>query len=418
MFDAVRKRTLGVLALGAAVSMALAACGGTTGTTQPSASINRTGTITIWHGWEGSYLDTKKAIFDAYMAKYPGVTIQLVHKPKLDQAVVAAVPAGQGPDIIAWVDDWVGKMAKLEIIKPLDDQVSKDWLTSTYSKPAVEAVTFDNKIYGLPETVEAISLIYNKKLIQASDIPKTSDDLLAYAKKYQQDHPGQYGIVWNAFNDAYFQAPWVYGFGGFYVKADGTVGLKEQGTKDAVKYIDSFKSVFPGKPEYGVADQLFKDGKSAMIINGPWSVADYGKAGVDYGIATLPTISSTGKPASPFVGVKTMMVSANAKNVPLAVDILKWFSNKDNQIKEALDNKEIPSNLAALADPQVKAIPQVAAFGAQVANGVPLPNTPYMTALWDPVSKGLEAAWTGKETADQAMNDAQTAAEKNVAQLK
>jgi arabinogalactan oligomer/maltooligosaccharide transport system substrate-binding protein len=417
MFTAIHKRTLAVLALGAAATTMLAACGGTTSAPQ-SASINRSGTITIWHGWEGSYLETKKAIFDAYMAKYPNVKIELVHKPKLDEAVTAAVPAGQGPDIIAWVDDWVGKMAKLEIIKPLDDQASKDWLSATYSKPAVEAVTFDNKVYGIPETVEAISLIYNKKLIQPSDIPKTSDDLLAYAKSYPQSHPGQYGIVWNAFNDAYFQAPWVYGFGGFYVKADGTVGLSQQGTKNAVKYIDSFKGSIPAKPDYGTADQLFKDGKSAMIINGPWSVSDYGKAGIDYGITTLPKISSTGKPASPFVGVKTMMVSANAKNVPLAVDILKWFSNKDNAIKEALDNKEIPSNLAALADPQVKGITQVAAFGAQVANGVPLPNTPFMTALWDPVSKGLEAAWTGKQSADQAMNDAQTAAEKNVAQLK
>jgi arabinogalactan oligomer/maltooligosaccharide transport system substrate-binding protein len=417
MFTAIHKRTLAVLALGAAATTMLAACGGTTSAPQ-SASINRSGTITIWHGWEGSYLETKKAIFDAYMAKYPNVKIELVHKPKLDEAVTAAVPAGQGPDIIAWVDDWVGKMAKLEIIKPLDDQASKDWLSATYSKPAVEAVTFDNKVYGIPETVEAISLIYNKKLIQPSDIPKTSDDLLAYAKSYPQSHPGQYGIVWNAFNDAYFQAPWVYGFGGFYVKADGTVGLSQQGTKNAVKYIDSFKGSIPAKPDYGTADQLFKDGKSAMIINGPWSVSDYGKAGIDYAITTLPKISSTGKPASPFVGVKTMMVSANAKNVPLAVDILKWFSNKDNAIKEALDNKEIPSNLAALADPQVKGITQVAAFGAQVANGVPLPNTPFMTALWDPVSKGLEAAWTGKQSADQAMNDAQTAAEKNVAQLK
>jgi arabinogalactan oligomer/maltooligosaccharide transport system substrate-binding protein len=417
MFTAIHKRTLAVLALGAAATTMLAACGGTTSAPQ-SASINRSGTITIWHGWEGSYLETKKAIFDAYMAKYPNVKIELVHKPKLDEAVTAAVPAGQGPDIIAWVDDWVGKMAKLEIIKPLDDQASKAWLSATYSTPAVEAVTFDNKVYGIPETVEAISLIYNKKLIQPSDIPKTSDDLLAYAKSYPQSHPGQYGIVWNAFNDAYFQAPWVYGFGGFYVKADGTVGLSQQGTKNAVKYIDSFKGSIPAKPDYGTADQLFKDGKSAMIINGPWSVSDYGKAGIDYGITTLPKISSTGKPASPFVGVKTMMVSANAKNVPLAVDILKWFSNKDNAIKEALDNKEIPSNLAALADPQVKGITQVAAFGAQVANGVPLPNTPFMTALWDPVSKGLEAAWTGKQSADQAMNDAQTAAEKNVAQLK
>lgn len=416
MFKAIQKRTLAVLALGAVATVTLAACGGTSA--PQSATITHSGTITIWHGWEGSYLDTKKAIFDAYMAKYPDVKIVLVHKPKLDEAVTAAVPAGQGPDIIAWVDDWVGKMAKLEIIKPIDDQASKDWLASTYSKPAVEAVTFDNKVYGIPETVEAISLIYNKKLIQASDIPKTSDALLAYAKSYQQSHPGQYGIVWNAFNDAYFQAPWVYGFGGFYVKNDGTVGLSTEGTKNAVKYIDSFKGSFPAKPDYGTADQLFKDGKSAMIINGPWSVSDYGKAGVDYGITTLPTISSTGKPASPFVGVKTMMVSANAKNVPLAVDILKWFSNKDNAIKEAVANKEIPSNLAALADSQVKGITQVAAFGAQVANGVPLPNTPYMTALWDPVSKGLEAAWTGKQTADQAMDDAQKAAEKNVAQLK
>ncbi len=372
----------------------------------------------IWHNWEGSYLDAKKAIFDAYSAKYPGVTIQLVHKPELQQAVTTAVPAGQGPDIIAWVDDVVGKFAKLEIIKPIDDQVSKDFLTSTFSKPAVDAVTFDSHIYALPETVEAITLIYNKKLIQASDIPKTSDDLLAYAKTYQQNHPGQYGIVWNAFNDAYFQAPWVYGFGGYYVKADGTVGLKETGTKNAVKYIDSFKSVFPGKPDYGTADQLFKDGKAAMIINGPWSVADYSKAGIDYGITTLPTVSSTGKPAAPFVGVKCLMVAANAKNVPLAVDIMKWFDNKDNEVKQAVANKEIPSNLQALQDPQVQAIEQVKQFGAEVNNGVPLPNTPYMSALWDPVSKGLEAAWTGKESADQAMDDAQTAAEKNVAQLK
>ena len=45
-------------------ALLLAACGGSennTGTT-----LNRSGTITIWHNWEGSYLDAKKAIFDAY----------------------------------------------------------------------------------------------------------------------------------------------------------------------------------------------------------------------------------------------------------------------------------------------------------------------------------------------------------------
>ena len=70
------------------------------------------------------------------------------------------------------------------------------------------------------------------------------------------------------------------------------------------------------------------------------------------------------------------------------------------------------------ADPKVQAIPDIAGFGAQVKNGVPLPNTPFMSALWDPVAKALEAVWTGKQSVDDALRDAQTAAEKNVAQLK
>jgi arabinogalactan oligomer/maltooligosaccharide transport system substrate-binding protein len=155
-----------------------------------------------------------------------------------------------------------------------------------------------------------------------------------------------------------------------------------------------------------------------MIINGPWSVADYVKAGVDYGYATLPMVKTSGKPASPFVGVKTLMLGAYSTNPALAVDVMKFFSNQQNQANMVLTTREIPANKLALADPKVQAIPDIAGFGAQVKNGVPLPNTPFMSALWDPVAKALEAVWTGKQSVDDALRDAQTAAEKNVAQLK
>ncbi len=406
-------KSIGVAAV-AMVAMLVVACGGTTSTT--TTTLNRSGTITIWHNWEGGYLDAKKAIFDAYSKQYTNVTITLVHKPDLANAVTTAVPAGQGPDIIAWVDDVLGKFVKLEIIKPLDSYVDKSFMQSNFSQAAVDADTFDGKIYGLPETVEAISIIYNTKLINAADVPKTTDALLAYAKQYPKDHPGQYGVVWNSRNDAYFNAPWVYGFGGYYVHADGSVGLTTSGTKAGFNYIASYRGLIPAGVDYGIADTLFKEGKAAMIINGPWSVADYGKAGITYGLATLPT--ANGKPAAPFVGVKTLMVSANATNPALAVDVIKWFDNKDNEIKQSVANKEIPANKLALADPAVQAIPEVKGFGAQVTNGVPLPNTPFMSALWDPVAKALEAVWTGKQSVDAALSDAQTAAQNNINQLK
>lgn len=402
------------IAMLALLGMLAAACGGSSA---PTTTLTRSGTITIWHGYEGTYLDSKKAIYDAYTKLYPSVTINLVHKPNLTDAVTAAAGASQGPDIVAWVDDQIGKWVKLEAIKPMDSYVDSGYMNAQFSKAAVDAATFEGKIYGMPEAVEAITLLYNKKLVNATDVPKTSDALVQFAKNYAQSKPGNYGVVWNP-TDAYFQAPWIYGAGGFYVKADGTVGLSTAGTKAGFNYVASFKGAMPGQIDYGIADTLFKEGKAAMIINGPWSVADYTKAGVDYGIATLPVVGGTNKAASPFVGVKTLMLGAYSTNPALAADIMKFFTNKDNQTQMVLTTKEIPANKLALADPKVQAIPDIAGFGAQVKNGVPLPNTPFMSALWDPVAKALAAVWTGKQSVDAALTDAQSAAEKNVAQLK
>lgn len=410
-------RPVGVTIVAAA--MVIAACGGGGGNNNNTATVNHSGTITIWHGYEGTYLDTKKAILDQYSKQYPNVTINLVHKPNLTDAVTAAAAAGQGPDIVAWVDDQIGKWVKLEAIKPVDGLagVDSNYMNSTYSKAAVDADTFEGKIYGVPEAVEAITLIYNKKLINADQIPKTTDNLYAFAHDYHLTHPDGYGVVWNP-KDAYFQAPWIYGSGGFYVKPDGTVGLTSSGTKAGFNYVASFKGSMPSGVDYGIADTLFKEGKAAMIINGPWSVADYVKAGVDYGFATLPVVSSTSTPASPFVGVKTWMLGAYSSNPALAVDVMKFFTNQTNQTTMVLGTREIPANKAALADPKVQAIPDIAGFGAQVKNGVPLPNTPFMSALWDPVAKALEAVWTGRQSVDDALAAAQTTAQNNIAALK
>src|SRR3989440_6631135 len=210
----------GVAAL-ALLTMLAAACGGSAPTNN-GPPLTRSGTITIWHGYEGTYLDTKKAIYDQYTKLYPKVTINLVHKVNLTDAVPAAAGAGQGPDIVAWVDDQIGKWVKLEAIKPIDAYANKDYMNAQFSQAAVDAATFEGKTYGIPETVEAITLLYNRKLITTDQIPKTTDDLVTFSKSYSQSHPGSYGVVWNP-KDAYFQAPWIYGAGGFYVKADGTV---------------------------------------------------------------------------------------------------------------------------------------------------------------------------------------------------
>jgi maltose-binding protein MalE len=409
-------RSIGVSALAIATLGSPACALGNHANNTPT--VNRTGTITIWHSWQGSYLDAKKAIFDSYTKQYPNVTINLVHQDDVAAAVASGVSSG-GPDIAVAGDDALGGLVKLDAIKPIDglDGVDTNYMAANFSKAAVDVDSINGHIYGMPETVETVTMIYNKDLVSSDQVPKTTDALYAFAKDYSLKHRGSYGVVWNSRSNAFVNAPWVYGFGGYYVKADGTVGLTTQGTKDAFNYIAGFKGLIPTNIADDVADTLFKTKKAAIIINGPQAVHDYDAAGIHYGLAVLPTIKG-GSPAQPLVRVKTLMVTSTAQNPALAVDVIKWFDNKDNEVAQALANQEVPANTAALNDPQVQAVAQIQGFSAQVQNGTPLPNTPYMAALWDPVAKALEAVWTGKMNVNDALAAAQQAAQTNISQLK
>lgn len=259
--------------------------------------------------------------------------------------------------------------------------------------------------------------MYNKKLVQASDLPKTSDDMLTFEQKYEAAHPKNYGIVWDV-NNAYTAAAFFYGYGASFVTPDGKAHLDTPQALAAMKYISQFRPYIPKQITYDVASSLFTEGKAAAIINGPWSYSDYAnKAGIDVGFETLPIITSSNTPAQPFVGVKTLWVSKNAKDVATCADILKFFTSKEQQINMVKVTGEIPANLSAADDPSVASNAAIAAYAAQAKLGTALPNTPYMSALWDPMAKAMTAVWNGSQTPEAALAGAQDAVTKGIAQI-
>jgi arabinogalactan oligomer/maltooligosaccharide transport system substrate-binding protein len=337
------------------------------------------------------------------------ITAQLIQKS------ITAVRANNGPDIVAWVDDSLGELVDSHTVVPMDQYISQSFVNSTYTPAAAQAVQFNGHVWGVPETVEAVTMIYNKKLVNASQLPTTTDQMLAFEKSYSQQHPGQYGIVWPT-QDAYYNAAWFYGFGAYYVKADGTVGLNTPQATAAGNFIASFRPYLPKQLDGTTASSLFTSGKAAAIIDGPWSYANYAtKSGIDVGFVTLPTVpTNSNTHGSPFVGVKSLWVTKNATDPALDADILKFYTNAQNQLQMIQATGEIPANLTALNDPSVKSNNAISGFANQVPYGTPLPNTPFMSALWTPVANALAAIWTGTQTPAVALADAQTAAEKGV----
>lgn len=423
------KKLVALFALLVVMSLVLAACGAAptavptkptdvpvaatdataepTATPEPAPELLGTGgtKIVIWHRWEGEYYKAIKNIFAEYATKN-NVQIELLLVQNVADKATLAIPSGQGPDIIAWVNDRVGDSALSGIIQPLTAYgVDEAYLRSNFTDVATDAVVYKGEAYGIPESMEAMTFIYNKALIKEADLPKSTDDLLKMAATYNKA-PEKYLFVYNAKGDVYAAAAWFQGMGVELVKPDGTTDMGNDASLKAAELVKAFSGIMPAECDYGTMDALFKDGKAAIVFNGPWSIADYTAKGIDIGLATVPILSASGKPGAPFVGVKLLMLAANSKNAQAAVDLMKHYGSADVQAALAKINKQVPANKAA--QEQVKDDPIIAAFIAQAANGRPMPNSEFIAAMWDPFNKMIEAIWTGATEPAQAVKDGAT----------
>ncbi|MCL6409218.1 extracellular solute-binding protein, partial [Dickeya dadantii] len=152
---------------------------------------------------------------------------QQIEKLRLDG------PAGIGPDVIVMPHDQVGTAVVQGLISEL--KLDQTFLSS-FTKPALEAQTYNGKLYGVPKAVETTVLVYNKDLMPQP--PEKFDDLFAFSK--QQRAEGRYGLL-AKFDEIYYAYGVIAGMGGYIFgqNSNGSpnvkdIGLDKQATIDAV----------------------------------------------------------------------------------------------------------------------------------------------------------------------------------------
>lgn len=373
-------------------------------------------TITIWHQWNDEYAANIATIFDQYEAENPGVTIDLSKPEDVANALNVAIPAGEGPDIIGWANDKIGEQALVGNIVALDQWVDMATLESIYTDPGVQGVVWQEQIWGLPETMEGIALVYNVDAVSEEYLPTDPmdfDALLEKATQYQAD-TGNVLVCNQGFgnSDAYHVAPIYFGFGvPEYVDDQGNVFINTPEAIAAGEWLADFSAVSFAENSHELCLSNISEGKAGMWWTGPWAIADLEKNGVNYGILPM---------GKPFVGIKTLMMSKNAVdrgNEAMALDVMLWFTSPEVQAQLALINKTIPAQLAALEEPEVAALPTLGGFGESLALGVPMANTPFASAQWGPVGDASVAIWTGAQAPEEALNQAQAAIEEAVAAM-
>ncbi len=378
-----KKRAITAAAVLAVGAVALAGCaggGGNSGDSEGGSSSE--GALTVWVD-----ADRATVLKDAAAAftDETGVKVNLVQKDfgEIRDQFISQVPTGKGPDIAVGAHDWLGTLVTNGVVAP----VELGDTAADYQKVAVDAWTYEGKVYGVPYSIENIALMRNVDL--APEAPATYDDMIAAGTAAGTEYKFLVGLDPEA-GDPYHMYPFQTSFGApvFGTNADGTYNPADLQIGNAGG--DAFAQWLAAQGAAGVlntnisgdlARENFVGGKSPFFLTGPWNVPAAEEAGLNIAIDPIP--SAGGQPAQPFVGVQGFFLSAKSENVVAATNFLTNYIGSE-EVQTAL--YEVGGRAPALTaafDAAVAGDEIVAGFGEVGASAVPMPNIPQMGSVWE-----------------------------------
>ncbi len=371
------------LLITALTSAALTGCSASPGTTAgtPTGSSK----LTLWT--DALRAPALKAVA-AQFKKDTGVTVTLVIKDfaTVDKDFISQVPTGKGPDIIVSPHDKLGAYVQNGVVAPiqLGDSVSK------YAKVAIQAVTYNGSIYGLPYSIENVAMVRNTAL--APTAAKTFDDLIASGKAVVASGKAKYPFLLGLDpkqGDPYHLYPLQTSFGSsvFAQKPDGSYDASKLTLGDAagVKFATALKAwgaegILNANITGDIAATSFEKGESPYFLTGPWNIGAIKKAGIKYAIDPLP--SAGGAPAQPFLGVNAFFISSKSKNKVAATKFLVNYLGTDAVQEKLFAVGDRAPALTSAFDKIAATNADVQAFGKVGLNGVPMPSIPQMGSVW------------------------------------
>lgn len=387
-----KKTVCAIAALTMLVSSGLVAQSRTKGRSGSRGSSGKT--IKVWESDDSAKTYIMWAAKE-FMKTHKGVRIEYEHVESTDARAKIELdgPAGVGADVFVAPHDHISALvAGGHVAENTDSAYLNDFIDA-----AKTAAVFGGKTYGYPLGIETYALFYNKDLMP--EAPKTWDDVIAFAKTFNDSFINKYALVWPV-GDSYYDYMFSGSFGKRLFGPNGddrhqhNINSKE--AIEGLKFFQGLRSQILDVPSADMtgdfANSCFTQGKAAMIITGPWKTEEFKKLGINFGITTLPAFPGKTQPATSFSGVRLAFVSEYSENKEIAQEFAAFLTTKANLEKRFEITKQIPPrNDITTNDPLSNGILE------QTKYAVPMPTIPQMTAYWNAMGSCYGGIWDGED---------------------
>lgn len=386
-----RVPSAGLFAATIATAVAMAACGQST----PAESDAGARTLTVWA--DADRATALLTFAEAYgRASDVQVEVLVVDHEELRTSFVSTHSGGLGPDLLVGPHDWTGELVREGAVAPVrlePEQVDR------FAPEAIEAVTYDGTLYGVPYATENLALIRNTDL--APRPPETLDDLIEHGRSLVDGGRADrvLSLQMGEEGDAYHVHPLFTSAGGYLFGEDGSgdpdpedLGVASPESVAAMERLaglgEQGAGVLSRAVTAGNAAQFFAEGRTPYLVTGPWNLALIRSSGLPYEVGPIPGFADGG-PARPFIGVQSFFVTSGGDSQDLAHEFAANFAD-DPEFSLVLYDAD-PRSPALAQALEVVALdnPELAGFREAGENGLPMPAIPEMEAVWTPFGQAV-----------------------------
>jgi len=416
-----RKGFTATLALLFILSLTLAGCGSSnnkpdsaaTGET-PTPSLAKPVKVTMSY-WNNE--DSIKTFLQLVKDKLPEVDLeyQFIDATKYDNIIKTQLAAGEGPDIVSGLID--ENTVKLGYFEDLTARFG-----GKYHDSGTSYVTFDGKLYGLPQTSWFNGIYYNVDIFEKYNlqVPKTLEEYFHVSEVLLQNGIKPQTIGLKNVNVA-FQSFIALALNDYIGTPEGKT-FDEDFRKGNVKIADALEPALTTWSEYmkrgiftkemlGMEEEQaideFTSGKAAMFQAGPWYMDTFKQKNPEMKIDMFPNLGTKGGPGW-MVGGPGAAFGINTKASPEAKEaafkVLELLSTPEGQQAYWQDNKGGSSYLKGVTfemPPEYNSAQEAFAAG-----NVSFPPNGWGTLrnpLIEEVGKQLQAVVAGASTPRQAL---------------
>ncbi|RED56498.1 MULTISPECIES: ABC transporter substrate-binding protein [Cohnella] len=291
-----------------------------------------------------------KTLLDLIKEKLPNVDLeyQFIDATQYDTIIKTQLAAGEGPDIIGGlIDETTVKLGYFEDLTPR--------FGGKYYDSGTSYVTFDGKLYGLPQASWFNGVFYNIDLFKqyGLQVPKTLDEYFEVAQKLKDNgvKPQAIGLknanvamqsfIALALND-YIGTPEGKNFDDAFRTGEET--MKEALLPALNTWTEYLKRGIFTKDMLGLEEEQaideFTSGKAAMFQSGPWYMETFKQKNPDMNIGMFPNPGTKGGPGWMVGGPGVAFgINANSPAKEAAFEVLELLSTPEGQQAYWSDNK-------------------------------------------------------------------------------